>query len=115
MTLPVFRKAVFAAFGPKMENATPANVRDFLDEMQERMHAEARERETSGGPMTLNEHATSYEQIIQEFFSQALRLPSDEAIITLWTMAVEMSFSSLESQYAEMFRPLFPDIEPGQG
>jgi hypothetical protein len=112
MTLSAFRKAVFAAFGPKMENATPANVRDFLDQMQARAHEDAREGGASRGPLVLNEHALSYEQIIQEFFSQALRLPNDEAIITLWTMAVEMSFSALESQYAEIFKPLFPEFEP---
>jgi hypothetical protein len=112
MTLSAFRKAVFAAFGPKMENATPANVRDFLDQMQERLHAEARDTGGVPGPLVLNESATSYEQIVQEFFSQALRLPNDEAIITLWTMAVEMSFSALESQYADIIKPLFPEFEP---
>ncbi|HEY3266135.1 MAG TPA: hypothetical protein VGM37_04360 [Armatimonadota bacterium] len=112
MTLTRFRKAVFAEFGDNMQHATPANVRDFLERIQAEMHEEERERGDLKGPLVLNEHAISYEQIIKEFFSQALRLPDDQAIITLWTMAVEMSFSALESQYAEIFRPLFPEFGP---
>jgi hypothetical protein len=110
MKLAEFRKRVFAAFGPKMENATPANVRQFLDTIQADLEEESLERRGGvRGPIVLNEHATSYEQILQEFFSESLRLPNDAAIITLWTMAVEMSFSALASQYAEVLQRMFPD------
>ena len=112
MKLAQFRKAVFSEFGPNMENATPANVREFLDRIQQQLHEESVETTGLKGPLQLDEHATTWEQILREFFSQVLRMPNDEAIITLWTMAVEMSFQALESQYAEIFRPLFPDLGP---
>jgi hypothetical protein len=110
MTLREFRTAVFDAFGPRMENATPANVREFLDLMMERRHEEALPPGPTS-PLVLDEHAKSYEQIIQEFFSSVLRLPDDEAIINLWILSVEMAFSAQESQYAERFRGLFRDLD----
>lgn len=112
MNLSQFRKSVFSEFGPNMENATPANVREFLERVQKQAHEENEAREGRTGPLRIDEHADSWEQILREFFSQTLRMPSDEAIITLWTMAVEMSFQALESHYADAFRPLFPDHTP---
>lgn len=112
MTLSQFRRAVFDSLGPNMEHATPANVREFLDGIQQRLHEESAGHNGPRGPLRLNEHAVSWEQILREFFSEVLKMPDDAAIITLWTMAVEMSFQALEGHYAEIFRPLFPDAFP---
>lgn len=111
MKINEFREAVIREFGPNMENATPANVREFLDRVQLVLHEDESLARDAFGRLVLNEHATSYEQILREFFSGVLKLPNDEAVITLWIMALEMSYSALETQYADIFRRLFPDRE----
>ncbi len=67
MTLAEFRELVRLEFGERLERATPANVRDFLDRMQLRLHQD------SGEPQTYlleeEDGRFSYEEIVSDFFS----------------------------------------------
>jgi len=93
-------------FGPGLQNATPANVRDFLDRLQGDLFT----REF-GERIVLNEQATSYEEIIKDFFARVLDFPQEEAIIMLWTLAFDLAFSAIEFQDAERLGPLFRDLQ----
>jgi hypothetical protein len=101
-----FRDLVTSEFGPGLKHATPANVRDFLDRMQEHVFA--------GKPserIVINESATSYEEVIKDFFTRILNSPKDEALVALWTLALDLSFAAIEYQYAERFANLFHDLD----
>lgn len=106
MKIEDFRRAIKAEFGENLEHATPANVREFLDRMQEDVF-QGRLR----GPVVLNEPKTTYEEILKDFFARVLDFPKDEALIMLWTMAFDLSFSALELHLAERFEILFKDTE----
>lgn len=101
-----FRSAIRREFGRNLEHATPANVRDFLDRLQEEVHLE-RPR----ARLVLNESKTTYEEILKDFFDRVLDFPKDEALILLWTMAFDLSFSALEHHLADRFDTLFRDTE----
>lgn len=97
-----FKEAVIREFGRNLEHATPANVREFFDRMQERVfQGRLRER------IELNEPKTTYEEILKDFFARVLDLPKDEAIILLWTMAFDLSYSALEHYLSAHFDTLF--------
>ena len=99
-----FRAAALREFGPGLEKATPANVRDFLARYQEDHFTQ-----TPRDPIELNEPKTTYEEILKDFFARALFNPSEEAFIMLWTLAFEMSFFSIEQHAAERLQSLFGD------
>jgi hypothetical protein len=61
--------------------------------------------------IVLNESATSYEEVIKDFFNRILDAPSEEAIVTLWALALDLSFAAIEYQYAERFATLFQDTD----
>lgn len=102
-----FRKAICSEFGPHLEHATPANVREFLD----RFNDEAFQTHLNA-PIELNEPKTTYEEILKDFFIRVLDYPSDLAVIMLWTMAFDLSFSALEQHLSDRFGALFGEIEP---
>ncbi len=104
-----FRKAIRREFGSNLEKATPANVRDFMDRHQENLfHSSMRSR------IELNETKTTYEEILKDFFARVLERPTDEALITLWTLAFEMSFFNIEQHVGERMQALFGEsTEPG--
>lgn len=97
-----FREAVQREFGRNLERATPANVREFLDRFHEESFQEA-----VRGRIVLNETKTTYEEILKDFFVAVLERPSDEALIMLWTLAFEMTFSAIEQHDAERLQSLF--------
>lgn len=105
MTIGEFRELVRAEFGPDLERATPASVRDFLDRMQVRLHQESGE----GAPYAIEaeERAQGYEEIVAEFFSRALDYPPEQAAIMLWLLAFEQHFAMLEEDYARRFVTIF--------
>jgi len=109
LTLAEFRELVRQEFGPKLERATPANVRDFLDRMQLRLHQDAREQQ----PYVLEEEcrATSYEEIVSDFFSRALDYPAEQSLIMLWLLAFEQHFAMLEEDYARRHVMIFGEGE----
>jgi hypothetical protein len=97
---------VFSEFGPNLEHATPANVREFLDRMQLEVFSA-----NATTPLVLDETAKTYEEIIKDFFARVLDLPRDEALLTLWSLALELSFAAIESQFSDRFTGLFKDID----
>jgi len=104
--LPQFKKLVEEEFGAGLSHATPANVREFLDRMQlEVFKSRIVDRIVVDGP------GGSYEEVIKDFFARILDAPPEEAIIALWSLALDLSFAAIEYQYAERFSDLFRDIE----
>ena len=108
VTLDEFRAAVHAAFGPKLEHVTPELMRDFIARMY--LQLSPPERTEKGAviipPDTIG--ATSYQEIVINFFAHALELPPDQALILLWLFAGEMYFSELGEEYSERFKDLAP-------
>ncbi|MBI2842018.1 MAG: hypothetical protein HYX78_01315 [Armatimonadetes bacterium] len=97
-----FKKVVTTEFGPRLKNATPANVREFLDRMQlEVLQNKKAER------IVINESATSYEEVIKDFFTRILDAPKEDAVMALWMLALDLSFAAIEYQYEERFANLF--------
>ncbi len=106
MKLDEFRKIVRSEFGEGLAHATPANVREFLDRMESDVIPER-----FSNRIVLNEPCNTYEEVIRDFFAQILEMPSDEAIVALWTLSLYLAFSAIESQYADRFAALFQDTE----
>ena len=106
MKLEDFRKMVKHEFGDDLKHATPANVRDFLDRIETEVLAEKVTHR-----IVINEPCTSYEEVIKDFFAQMLELPPEEAVIGLWTLALDLAFASIEFQYADRFASLFKEME----
>jgi len=109
LTVAEFRDLVQREFGERLERATPANVREFLDRMQLRLHRESGE----GPPYVLEERspARSYEEIVTDFFSRALDYPVEQAFIMLWLLAFEQHFAMIEEEYARRFVTIFGEDE----
>lgn len=107
MDLDTFKSLVRKEFGPGLKHATPANVREFLDRLQQEEFRAAK----NGGRIEINETATTYEEILKDYFSRILDAPCDSAIISLWTLAIELSFAMIESHYEEELSGLFKDLD----
>ena len=102
MELYEFRNLVLKEFGKNLSHATPGNVREFLDRMQfDALGPHLK------GRIVLEERASTYEEIIKDFFAKALELPKDEAIVLLWLLAFDFAFAAIEIQQAEKLEPLF--------
>ena len=106
MNLQEFRKLVRSEFGDGLTHATPANVREFLERMETDLLPEK-----FSNRIVLDEPCNSYEEVIRDFFAQILELPSDEAIVALWSLSLYLAFSAIESQYADHFATLFQESE----
>ena len=102
MTLEAFRRRVREQFGPDMERATPQNVREFLDQMQQEL-----DTVPPSGPYELSETETSYEAILRTFFCEILDAPRDQALIQLWMLGLELAFTDLHDTIEEEISPLF--------
>lgn len=106
MKLEEFRLLVKREFGEGLRHATPANVREFLDRLQlEVFQNRLTER------IIIDEAATSYEEIIKDFFSRMLDAPGEEAFIALWTLALDLAFAAIESQYTDELTSLFREFD----
>ncbi len=103
-TLEQFRTEVLGRFGRNLEKATPANVREFMDRFHEGLF-----RSKMPDSIELNEPKTTWEEIWKDFFVQVLERPTDEALITLWTLAFELSFYVVEQHAADRLQGLFAD------
>jgi hypothetical protein len=106
MDLEEFRGLVDKEFGNHLEHATPGNVREFLDRMQ--LNVLGPELK---GRFVLEEHASTYEEIVKDFFAKVLEYPKDEALMQLWVLAFDLVFSAIELQHTDRFRILFHDLE----
>ena len=100
-----FREAVQREFGRNLEKATPANVREFMDSYQEGVFQAAPLMR-----LELNETKTTYEEILKDFFMRVLERPSEEALIMLWLMALEMSFFTIEQHVSDRLQSFFGDF-----
>jgi len=105
--LQTFKELVYQEFGTHLEHATPANVREFLDRLQMQEVA----KRLPGERFEINETGTTYEEIIKDFFARVLEMPRDDAIILLWTLAIDLAFAAVEHQYAEYFASLFKELD----
>lgn len=106
MDLHEFRKLVAKEFGKGLEHATPDNVRHFMDHVHsDALGSHMRER------IVLDEHASTYEEVLKDFFARVLELPKDDALMMLWLLAFDFAFSAIELQQAEHFKSLFGEYE----
>ncbi|HEY3283691.1 MAG TPA: hypothetical protein VGN26_15605 [Armatimonadota bacterium] len=106
MNLRDFRQAVLDQFGPNLEHATPANVREFLDQLQLGDYKASPKKR-----IVIDEPQRTYESIIKDFFARLLTLPPEESMVLLWTVALDLSFAIIESHDAELLSSLFPVAE----
>lgn len=108
MKLDEFRRKVFQEFGADLDKATPANVREFLDQMQLSEFAAQRSQNPR---VALNDPGRTYEEVVKDTFAKLLKLPAEEAAPILWLIAFELSFSVIEFQYTETLEKLFQDLD----
>lgn len=101
-----FKKAISRQFGENLENATPENVRHFLDQVPDNAFSTK-----TKGRILLDEPSNSFEEVLKDFFTRVLDLPRDEALIMLWLLAFDLAFSAIELQQAEKFKSLFGEFE----
>ncbi len=109
LTIPELRDLVRQEFGPRLERATPASVREFLDQLQMRLHDESGE----GTPYIIEgpDAIRSYEEIVSEFFSRVLDYDPQKAVVLLWLLAFEQHFSMVEEDYVQRSLSLFGEGE----
>ena len=53
----------------------------------------------------------SIEEILKDFFTRVLEFPRDEALIMLWTLAFDLSFSAIEHHLSDRLNLLFQDLD----
>jgi hypothetical protein len=107
MEVEQFKKAVRKAFGADLHRASPATVRDFLDQLQTQVPL-LREGEWR---IELDETARSYEEVMRTFFIRVLDLPPEQAVQMLWAVAFDLSYAVIESHDAERIGHLFKGLE----
>lgn len=118
MTIAEFKQRVRDSFGPDMEHATPANVREFLDTIardrwREEKSARRSALDATDLPLELSQEAKlSYEDILRHFFADALAAPNEQALIQLWLLALDLAYAGLEEQAEHELGPLFVDHNP---
>ncbi len=105
MKLAELRELVKSQFGARLERATPATVGEFMAQMQDVMFRGI----GTGKPVEINETATSWDQIVTEFFVRVLDAAPEEmeqAAVLLWLLGFEMHFARVEEDLARFFSPL---------
>jgi len=105
-----FKTKVFNHFGNDLEHATPANVRAFLDEVQQSLSS----RPGPGRPWVIDETAGSYEEVLRQFFARVLEFPPEEAVMALWLVAFEACFAALMELESMRFERLFRVEDPDE-
>ena len=116
MELAEFKTRVRQAFGDKLEHATPANVREFLDQIQQELwksrRAEQRVRE---GRIDLPYEIPStpgsltWESLVRDFFVQALETDPEQSVMMLWVFALDLAYSGIEELHSDSMDRLFRD------
>ena len=114
MRLSDFKERVRAVFGPQLEHATPANVREFLDTIQQELWLEEKEGRVArtGNPnppleLSPNDAVLTYESVIRQFFVRALHASDEHALLLLWMLALDLAYSGIEEMQAESLNRLF--------
>ena len=90
MKLEEFKDIVKREFGAKLEHATPANVEEFITSFYAGLSGKR------DGRFVIEERASSYEEIVKDFLIGVLEHPSEDAIILLWLLALELLFAVIE-------------------
>jgi len=116
MDLSEFKRRVREAFGQDLENATPANVPEFVATLYQEMWKAEREKERSRTgnpkpPLDLNflDSANSYEESVRQFFARVLDEPNEQALLFLWLYALDLAYAGIEQLQSEEFNSLFGD------
>lgn len=107
MSLNEFKSKVRRAFGEDLHRASPATVRDFLDNLQ----SESPVPRTPDHRIEVEESAKSYEEVMRTFFNRVLDLPEPDAVRMLWAVAFDLSYAVIESHDADRIGHLFRGLE----
>ena len=107
MGLEEFKARVHAAFGDDLHRASPASVREFLDDLQQSLPLTLRD----DSRIVIDESARSYEEVMRTFFARVLEMPQDEALKTLWAVAFDLCYALIETHDAERIGHLFKTLE----
>ena len=105
MRLAEFRERVEREFGPRLERATPENVRLFLADLD----LEGLSK-TSYRSLDLDaeaEEGVTLEGAIRSYFARVLYEDPEAAVVALWSLAFELFFAIIEVDLEERFRELF--------
>lgn len=88
MDLEQFRSEVHREFGRDLHRMTPENARGFLQRLQKETAL------TPGGRVIIEELSTTPEGIMRDFLRRTLAAPSDQAVVQLWLLVLEVLMSS---------------------
>ncbi len=113
MEVEEFRQKVRRAFGEDLHRASPATVRDFLDELSADVALVENPFDGEAMPHRIHIHETarSYEEVMRTFFMRVLDLPPDTAVPMLWAVAFDLSYAVIESHDADRIGHLFKGLE----
>lgn len=112
MTREEFRAAIYATFGPRLEHVTPESMREFICKCYAQLAAPEHAEQ---GPTEVHTNgASSYEEIVIDFFRRMLECPADQAAMLLWLFAGEIYFADLGERYSERFKDLVPPESLGR-
>lgn len=107
MEISEFRRRVRRAFGEDLHRASPASVREFLDQLQDDIPVPTSE----GHHFVVDESARSYEEVMRTFFCRVLDLPPEKAIQMLWAVAFDLSYAVIESHESDRISHLFRGVD----
>ena len=101
-----FRAQVAAEFGPRLERATPENVRLFLAKLD----LEGLSKVSYRSLDLDREECVTLEGALRSYFAKVLYEDPDAAVVALWSLAFELYFAVIEVDASEKFRKLFGDL-----
>ncbi len=118
MLIDEFQRRLKQALGSTLENATPANVREFVDQMQQELWREDHPRSKGDAAGRIDISSTepmTYEAVMRQFFVNALSKSRNDSLIQLWLLALDLAYTGIEEMHAERMQALFKtgDILPG--
>jgi hypothetical protein len=106
-----FQRRLTKALGSSLEHATPANVREFVDQTQQELWREEHPRPAPTEKQQRIEitpaKETTYEEMMRGFFVSALYASRDDSLIQLWILALDLAYSGIEEMHAERMQNLF--------
>lgn len=115
MDIEDFRDKVKRAFGDDLHRASPATVRDFLDNLQPDVPLTfGDENSSTPSPFQgykIDETARSYEEVMRTFFVRVLDLPAEQAMQMLWAVSFDLAYAIIESHDADRIGHLFRGLE----
>jgi hypothetical protein len=106
MKLEEFKRRVRAEFGDSLEHVTPANVPEFVQKMEVELSGRR-----PGSRIEIDEPCNTYEEVIRDFFVRVLDLPAEDAVIRLWLLSIDLTFTGIESHYADQLSRIFPETD----